>query len=73
MSTRADAWKKIEDRIGRQPHRLPQRLSEWAITPVIEQIPDAEWTEMHTGTCDLCQAEPARLYPCGWRCESCRP
>jgi hypothetical protein len=67
-STRSRIWREIQQR-----HRTErEQIGAWVATDVIAQIPDEEWTAMHTGTC-TCGTTGARLYPCGWRCTEHAP
>lgn len=74
MSTRDDAVARFaahyDDGTEEGRDRL---LSAWRVFPLIRTIPADEWTAMHAGTCGLCDAEGARLYPTGWRCDACKP
>jgi hypothetical protein len=67
VSTRERVWREIQ-----REHGSRAGIGEWCRTNVIAAIPDDEWQAMHAGTCALCES-PARLYPCGWRCENCKP
>lgn len=68
-STREAMWAEICKR-----HRTPEaRMAAWVNTPLIDKIPDDEWSRLHAGSCGLCKADGARLYPNGWRCDNCKP
>lgn len=68
-STRERLAAEIFERTGSQ-----RFLSVWSQTNVIEATPDDEWARMHAGVCAIrAECGPARLYPCGWRCEDHRP
>lgn len=67
LPTRDKIWQEIQQR----HHQLPEQLSAWSATEVIGKIPQEEWDAAHRGTCGLCGADGARLYPTGWRCMPC--
>lgn len=73
MSEEQSTRDRISSEIRSKHRSLDRQKSALSTTNVIAQIGDAEWTEMHTGTCALCPAGGARLYPRGWRCARCAP
>jgi hypothetical protein len=68
VPTRERIWREIQREYGSGK----EAIAVWCRTNVIAAIPDDEWQAMHAGTCELC-GSVGRLYPCGWRCENCKP
>jgi hypothetical protein len=56
-----------------QHTNLQDQIGALSRTEIVTAIPEDEWATAHAGTCVMCKADTARMYPTGWFCDNHRP